>query len=59
MASEAKRPLLVHKECYAKGCAFCGEDLKIEEGVMIYDKNWYHNKCWNSFEKQQEVLGLD
>ena len=44
---------------YSKICTFCGSDLDMEEGVMIYDKNWYHNVCWDSFENSKEVIRND
>ena len=44
---------------YSKICMFCGSDLDMEEGVMIYDKNWYHNVCWDSFENSKEVIRND
>ena len=42
-----------------KFCAFCNSDLDIEAGVMIYDKNWYHDACWSSFETQNGVVAND
>ena len=51
--------LLVQEVNHTRLCAFCGSDLNVEEGVMIYDKNWYHNGCWNSFENEKEVKGND
>ncbi len=35
-----------------KMCFFCQCELEIKGGVMIYDKKWFHNNCWESFEKQ-------
>ena len=36
-----------------KFCSFCNDNLEIECGTTLYDKNWYHNKCWSSFEKEK------
>lgn len=38
-----------------KTCSFCKSKLQLEEGVMVYDRNWYHNECWTSFEKKLGV----
>ena len=46
--------ILVDELNRTKFCAQCGSNLDVEEGVMIYDKNWYHNGCWDSFENQKE-----
>ena len=51
MASKSNS-LLVQKSNFTKLCAFCDSSLDVEEGVMIYDKNWYHNSCWESFENK-------
>ena len=44
---------------HAKLCSFCDAELHVEEGVVIYDRHWYHNGCWKSFEKQQEAAQVD
>ena len=38
----------------SKTCSFCQSDLEIEEGVMFYDKKWFHNQCWTTFENSGE-----
>lgn len=43
------------RSCYhakSKVCSYCQSQLEIKEGVMIYDKKWFHNNCWEFFEKQ-------
>lgn len=55
MVSSGNKAMLVEQLNTIKQCAFCNKDLDIEEGVMIYNKNWYHNGCWNTFENQQEL----
>ena len=52
MVSSTNNTILVPEMERAKFCAFCNSNLDIEEGVTIYDKNWYHDGCWNSFETQ-------
>ena len=52
-------PLLVQNTNYTKLCAFCNSNLDVEEGVMIYNKKWYHNGCWEAFENQKEVTKND
>ncbi len=47
--------VLVQDPNYTKHCAFCDSNLDVQEGVMIYDKKWYHNVCWETFENQKEV----
>lgn len=59
MVSRNNSAILVDSPNYSKLCAFCGSDLDVEEGVMIYDKNWYHNVCWDSFENSKEVIRND
>ena len=58
MDSGTSSAILVHTLDH-KICAFCNENLSVEEGVMIYDKNWYHNGCWDSFEKTLGGKSLD
>jgi len=48
-------PVLVHESNCTKLCAFCDSNLDVQEGVMIYNKKWYHNGCWDIFENQKEV----
>ena len=50
MTSGTNGAILVRTPVHTKICAFCNENLNVEEGVMIYDKNWYHGSCWDSFE---------
>jgi hypothetical protein len=52
-------PVLVQKSNYTKLCAFCDSNLDVQEGVMIYDKKWYHNGCWETFENQKGVSKND
>ena len=59
MVSSTNNAILVQEMNRAKFCAFCNSDLDIEEGVTIYDKNWYHDECWNSFETQKGVVRND
>ncbi len=59
MVSSTNKAILVQEMNRTKLCAFCNSDLDIEEGVMIYDKNWYHDACWSSFETQNGVVTND
>jgi hypothetical protein len=59
MVSTGIKSVLVHQVNSTKLCAYCNLDLNIEEGVMIYDKNWYHNDCWGFYENQKEVVRND
>lgn len=59
MVTTGAKSVMVQEVNYAKLCAYCNLDLNIEEGVMIYDKNWYHNDCWGFFENQKEVSRND
>lgn len=47
--------ITIAKRHSEKICSFCKSKLKLEEGVMVYDRNWYHNECWEYFEKKLEV----
>lgn len=38
-----------------KICTFCGCVLELQEGVMVYDRNWFHNECWSSYEKNRGI----
>ena len=42
-----------------KICSFCNGKLELQEGVTVYDRNWYHNECWTSFENKLEVVVRD
>ena len=53
MVSSTNNAILVQEMDRTKFCAFCSSDLDIEEGVTIFDKKWYHDVCWNSFETQK------
>ena len=53
MVSSTNKAILVQDMYRTKYCAFCNSDLDIQEGVTIYDKNWYHDECWISFENQK------
>ncbi len=33
------------------GCSFCGSEMEVVEGTVLYDSNWFHESCWNKFEK--------
>ena len=59
MVALGTNSVLVQEVNCTKLCAYCNLGLNIEEGVMIYDKNWYHNVCWNSFENSKEVVRND
>jgi len=58
MVTGANSTIQVPESIQSKNCAYCGNDLQMKEGVTIFDKRWYHDRCWNSFEKQQEVERL-
>lgn len=59
MVTRTNGSILVESTEFSKLCSFCGSNLNMEEGVMIYDKNWYHNGCWNLFENPKEVIQND
>ena len=59
MVSRVNKAILIQETNRTKFCAFCNSDLDMEEGVTIYDKNWYHDACWNSFESQNGVVVND
>ena len=57
MVSSTNNAILVQEMSPTKYCAFCNSDLDIEEGVTIYDKKWYHDGCWDSYEtKKGDVI---
>lgn len=39
-----------------KICSFCGSKLELQEGVTVYDRNWFHNECWLSYEKMEVLV---
>jgi hypothetical protein len=51
--------ILVQESTNSKFCALCDSNLDVEEGVMIFDKKWYHNGCWETFENKKEVSKND
>jgi hypothetical protein len=59
MVSRNNIPILDDSAEYSKICSYCRSDLNMEEGVTIYDKNWYHNVCWDSLENPKEVIRND
>ena len=57
MVSCTNKAILVQEANRTKICAYCNSDLDIQEGVTIYNKNWYHDNCWDTFEsKNGDVL---
>ena len=36
-----------------KTCSFCESQIGVEDGVICYDRQWFHNKCWKIFEKKK------
>jgi len=56
MVSSTNKAIYAQEMNRTKLCAFCNSDLDIEAGVMIYDKNWYHDACWSTFETQNGVV---
>jgi hypothetical protein len=30
----------------SKACSYCNNLLDITEGDVLFDKKWYHKKCW-------------
>lgn len=59
MVSSTNKAILMQKMSNSKLCAFCNSNLDIEEGVTIYDKNWYHDGCWDSYETKKGVVKND
>ena len=55
MVAFGTNSVLVQHVNNPKLCAYCNLDVTVEDGVMFYDKNWYHNECWNSFENQNRM----
>jgi hypothetical protein len=47
--------ITVAKKHNEKICSFCGSKLELQEGVMVYDRNWFHSKCWLSYEKKGSI----
>ncbi|HJU14116.1 MAG TPA: hypothetical protein VJ792_06620 [Candidatus Nitrosotalea sp.] len=29
-------------------CTFCGAEVGLVEGDVIYGKDWYHSSCWKA-----------
>ena len=59
MEAGTNSTILVHAPKNIKTCSFCGSELQIEEGVMVFDRKWFHENCWSSYEKQLEDVKLD
>lgn len=59
MVSSTNKAILIEETNSTKLCAYCNSNLDIDEGVTIYDKNWYHDGCWNSYETQNGVVTND
>ncbi len=47
--------ITVTKLLNEKICSFCDCVLELQDGVVVYNRNWYHNECWSSYEKMGEL----
>ena len=36
----------IHLKNIPKVCSSCDSLMDIAEGDVIFDKKWYHKKCW-------------
>ena len=59
MEAGSKSTILVHIPKNIKTCSFCSSELQIEEGVMVFDRKWFHQNCWPSYEKQMGDVKFD
>ena len=33
-------------------CFYCREQMEVQETIIIFDSNWFHNTCWKKFSEQ-------
>ena len=46
--NQTKTVKLIHQK---QICFKCKKGLEIVEGTILYDRNWYHEHCWDSLKK--------
>ena len=37
-------------------CFVCYSEMEVKEGVVLYDRNFYHSECWKEFQNSRKVL---
>lgn len=37
-------------------CAKCNNEMEVKEGTVIYDRQWFHDACWNVIIKGNDPL---
>lgn len=37
-------------------CAKCDNEMEVKEGTVIYDRQWFHDACWNVTIKGNDSL---
>ena len=30
-------------------CFYCRKEMEVQEKVILFDSNWFHNYCWDKF----------
>ncbi len=30
-------------------CLYCREEMEVQEKIIIFDSNWFHDYCWEKF----------
>ena len=37
-------------------CAKCNNEMEVKEGTVIYDRQWFHDACWDVTIKGNDLL---
>jgi hypothetical protein len=35
-------------------CFCCKKQMEIQEGIVFFNSNWFHNSCWKKFGEKNE-----
>ena len=36
-------------------CDHCQKQMEVEEGTVIYNKQWFHDACWQSLTRGEQI----
>lgn len=54
MQSVVSEPIKAIHNFLIQRCAKCSTEMLLDEGSIIYDGKWFHDKCWQSKTLQEK-----